>query len=53
MAPFVIAFSGKVGINSDQSSEALTVHGNIQVTGQILQPSDIRIKNVLKELVRN
>ncbi|TRY81134.1 hypothetical protein TCAL_12676, partial [Tigriopus californicus] len=41
---------GKVGINTDHASEALSVHGNIQLTGQILQPSDLRIKHNVKEL---
>merc|ERR1712038_1631288 len=41
---------GNVGVNTDQVSEALTVHGNIQLTGAILQPSDLRIKKVIREL---
>ena len=43
-------FSGRVGINTEQGSEALTVHGNIQLSGQVMQPSDVRIKRVLKEV---
>jgi len=35
---------GKVAVGTDQSSEALTVQGNIQVAGEILHPSDRRIK---------
>jgi hypothetical protein len=35
-----ICLAGKVGIGTDQSQEALTVHGNIQMTGQLLHPSD-------------
>ena len=31
-------------MGTDQSSEALTVQGNIQVAGEILHPSDRRIK---------
>lgn len=41
---------GRVAINTEQSSEALTVHGNIQVSGQVMQPSDSRIKTVLNEV---
>jgi hypothetical protein len=39
-----IAFFGQVGINTDAPREALTVHGNVQVTGAVLQPSDKRLK---------
>eukprot|EP00092_Neocalanus_flemingeri_P045273 GFUD01050507.1.p1 GENE.GFUD01050507.1~~GFUD01050507.1.p1 ORF type:complete len:1315 (+),score=258.40 GFUD01050507.1:90-4034(+) len=35
---------GKVAVGTDQSNEALTVQGNIQVAGEILHPSDKRIK---------
>ena len=35
---------GKVGIGTEHSNEALTVQGNIQVAGDILSPSDMRIK---------
>ena len=35
---------GKVGIGTDRSKEALTVQGNIQVAGNVLSPSDIRLK---------
>ncbi len=41
---------GRVGINTDQAGESLTVHGNIQVSGQILQPSDSRLKRVVCEV---
>ena len=37
---------GNVGINTSNASEALAIHGNIQMTGAILQPSDMRIKKV-------
>lgn len=41
--------SGKVGINTDKPDEALVVHGNIKITGHIIQPSDIRAKkNIVK-----
>lgn len=39
-----ILVKGKVGINTDTPQEALTVHGNALVTGNILKPSDQRIK---------
>ena len=35
---------GKVGIGTENSKEALTVQGNIQVAGNILSPSDVRLK---------
>ena len=39
-----------MGINTDKPEEALSVHGNIQVTGQILQASDIRIKRNIRKV---
>ena len=36
------SFLGRVAINTEQGSEALTVHGNIQISGQVMQPSDAR-----------
>jgi len=37
-----------VGINTDIPDEALVVHGNVRVVGNIYQPSDERIKqNIL------
>ena len=39
-----------MGINTDKPEEALSVHGNIQVTGQILQGSDVRIKKNVKKV---
>jgi len=41
---------GRVAINTDQGCEALTVNGNIQISGQIMQPSDARIKTVIREV---
>ncbi|KAL5502750.1 hypothetical protein EMCRGX_G009571 [Ephydatia muelleri] len=35
---------GKVGINTEKPEEALTVNGHIQLTGQLLQLSDMRLK---------
>ena len=35
---------GAVGINTDKPTEALTVHGNIRLTGNVMQTSDQRVK---------
>jgi hypothetical protein len=40
----VAFFNGRVGINTDNPHEALTVNGNVLVTGTVLKPSDERIK---------
>ncbi|XP_050527388.1 myelin regulatory factor-like protein isoform X3 [Daktulosphaira vitifoliae] len=42
--PESIVHTGKVGINTDRPDEALVIHGNVKLTGHIIQPSDIRIK---------
>ena len=36
--------SGRVGINTDRPDEALVVHGNLKITGHLVQPSDRRAK---------
>jgi myelin regulatory factor len=41
---------GRVGINTDRPDEALVVHGNIKVSGHVIQPSDCRAKEVIFEL---
>lgn len=41
---FLYPIQGAVGINTDRPDEALTVHGNVKVTGHIMQPSDQRAK---------
>ncbi|KAH3745774.1 myelin regulatory factor [Pelomyxa schiedti] len=46
----ITVFDGKVGINTKHPAEALTVMGNIALTGTIHQPSDIRIKENIKPL---
>lgn len=33
-----------MGINTNNPDEALTVVGNIKLTGNVMQPSDVRIK---------
>ncbi|XP_054710958.1 myelin regulatory factor-like [Uloborus diversus] len=45
-----IFHNGRVGINTDRPEESLVVHGNIKVTGHILQPSDLRAKFDVREL---
>ncbi|CAI8028292.1 Myelin regulatory factor, partial [Geodia barretti] len=42
--PESIYHHGRVGINTDKPEEALSVNGNIRVTGCIEHPSDMRIK---------
>ena len=42
--PDSVFHMGRVGINTDRPDEALTVHGNMRVTGHIVQPSDKRAK---------
>uniref|UniRef100_A0A1I8JLQ8 NDT80 domain-containing protein n=1 Tax=Macrostomum lignano TaxID=282301 RepID=A0A1I8JLQ8_9PLAT len=46
----VAAFAGRVGINTTTPGEALTVSGNLQLNGNLLQPSDARIKAIEDEL---
>jgi len=41
---------GSVGINTDCTDEALTVHGNVRITGKITAPSDVRAKTDLQEV---
>ena len=41
---------GRVGVNTDHPEEALTVHGNMRLTGHLLQPSDKRVKDDIKEV---
>lgn len=48
-----ILLQGKVGINTETPDEALTVVGNVQVTGQILQPSDVRLKTNITQVLLN
>ena len=41
---------GKVGINMDLPPEAFSVCGNIHLTGQVLNPSDERIKEKIRRV---
>ena len=43
-----IHHTGAVGINTSRPDEAMTVHGNVRVTGAVLRPSDRRIKTNIK-----
>lgn len=44
-----IYHAGRVGVNTDRPDEALVVHGNMKVTGHIVQPSDVRAKRDIQE----
>jgi hypothetical protein len=39
---------GRLGINTLSPDEALHVNGNVKINGNILQPSDIRIKENIR-----
>lgn len=39
-----------MGINTDTPDEALTVHGNVKVTGHVITPSDVRVKKDISEV---
>ena len=43
---------GRVGVNTDHPDEAVTVHGNVKLTGHVLQTSDMRVKEDFKEVSR-
>lgn len=45
-----IFHSGRVGINMDRPDESLVVHGNIKISGHLVQPSDSRAKQEISEL---
>ncbi|XP_034234136.1 myelin regulatory factor-like protein [Thrips palmi] len=44
-----IYHTGRCGINTDRPEEALTVHGNLRLTGHLIQPSDSRAKEAIRE----
>lgn len=48
--PESIYHTGRVGINTDRPDEALVIHGNLKITGQLLQPSDKRAKKSVAEV---
>ncbi|XP_073813681.1 uncharacterized protein isoform X2 [Musca autumnalis] len=45
-----IFHAGRVGINTDRPDESLVVHGNLKISGHIVQPSDSRAKQEIGEL---
>jgi hypothetical protein len=45
-----IYYHGKVGINTEETEEALNVVGNIKLTGNVLQPSDMRVKSNIQQV---
>eukprot|EP01133_Synstelium_polycarpum_P003734 gene3734-4304_t len=45
----IIYTNGKVGINTNNPTQALTVNGNILVTGELFKPSDRRIKTNIRK----
>jgi hypothetical protein len=48
----IVVLQGKVGINTNQPDEALTVVGNLKLSGVLLQPSDMRIKQNISQVVK-
>nr|XP_039267671.1 uncharacterized protein LOC120342770 isoform X3 [Styela clava] len=48
--PDAIFHNGRVGINYDKPDESLVVHGNIKITGRLMQPSDLRAKEDIQEV---
>lgn len=40
----------RVGINTDRPDESLVIHGNLKISGHIVQPSDSRAKQEIGEL---
>ncbi|XP_023562845.1 myelin regulatory factor isoform X3 [Octodon degus] len=48
--PDTVFHHGRVGINTDRPDEALVVHGNVKVMGSLLQPSDLRAKELVQEV---
>lgn len=48
--PESIVHAGKVGVNTDRPDEALVVHGNVKLTGHIVQPSDGRVKQHVRQV---
>ncbi|XP_065166491.1 myelin regulatory factor isoform X3 [Atheta coriaria] len=44
-----IYHSGRIGVNTDRPDESLVIHGNLKITGHIIQPSDVRAKKNIVE----
>ncbi|NXB99305.1 MRFL protein, partial [Orthonyx spaldingii] len=51
--PEMIAYHGRVGINTDAPDEALVVCGNAEVMGRVMHPSDSRAKENIQEVNTN
>jgi hypothetical protein len=49
-SPTGVHTTNNVGINTREPNEALTVQGNVFVTGNIYQPSDRRLKTNIKQV---
>ena len=47
---FNLLVQGRVGVNTESPDEALTVHGNVKVTGHVISPSDMRAKKDIQEV---
>ena len=45
-----MSFQGRVGVNTDKPEEALSVHGNLKLTGRLVHPSDLRVKESIQEV---
>lgn len=45
-----VFYAGRVGVNTDRPDEALVVNGNLKITGHLVQPSDRRAKEGIKEV---
>lgn len=46
----IFTHATRVGINTDRPDESLVVHGNLKISGHIVQPSDSRAKQEISEL---
>ncbi|EDO26134.1 predicted protein, partial [Nematostella vectensis] len=46
----LVFLQGRVGINTDRPDESLSVHGNMKLTGHMVHPSDIRVKENIIEI---
>ncbi|XP_077290061.1 uncharacterized protein LOC143913889 isoform X2 [Arctopsyche grandis] len=49
VTPDSIFHAGRVGVNTDRPDETCVIHGNLKITGHIVQPSDARAKQDIEE----
>jgi hypothetical protein len=49
-SPDSVIHMGKVGINTDRPDEAMVIHGNLKLSGHVIQPSDVRAKDDIREV---